>query len=447
MPDLLRLNVAFVIGIAIIVVLVLGRSKIHALLALIIASAVMGLVAGLSPLKTIAAIGDGVAGTAKWILLPVSFGVMLGKLLEVSGGAEQMAKAFIRFTGERKSPVALSLTGWVVSLPVFTDTGYIVLNPLAKAMSSKTKINMMYMGLALCLGLWPGCLLAPPTPQPVAMAGLLGVDIGVMTIAGASLSLLLVAIGLLYVRWVSSKISFLPEERGLVVDQQYLERMRKEKLPGALPAFLSVVIPVILLMCSTLSKVVFAEGSVGREFFSFVGEPYVAILIGLLIGMFWLCGGMTSEERLRWMEEALSSAGIVVCITAGGGALGSVVRAAGIADAWAKAMVSWGIPGWLLGFIIATLIKAAQGSAMITGITTATIVAPLLPQLGVSPLLMALSIGCGSLFCSYFNDSLWWVFVRLTGLNVKEGLMAWTGLSVFLWACSLPIVWILSLVL
>ncbi|MGI6575321.1 MAG: hypothetical protein ACOX3A_05680 [bacterium] len=121
------------------------------------------------------------------------------------------------------------------------------------------------------------------------------------------------------------------------------------------------------------------------------------------------------------MEEGLSSAGIVVCITAGGGALGSVVRTAGISNMWAETLATYGIPAWMLGFVIAMLVKVAQGSAMTTGIVTSAIVAPMLPALGISPLMMALAICCGSLFCSYFNDSLWWVIVRLTGFTVKEG--------------------------
>ncbi|MCR4442473.1 MAG: SLC13 family permease [Peptococcaceae bacterium] len=456
MSNVLQLNLAFALGIITIIYLVLGKPKIHALVGLIIASVLMGLASGLGFEKTITAIGDGVAATAKWILLPVSFGVMLGKLLEVTGAAQKMAEAFIRFTGEKRAPWALAFTGWIVSFPVFTDTGYIILNPLAKALSQKTKINMLYMGLALCLGLWPACLMAPPTPQPVAVAATLGIDIGVMTIAGGLMSFVLICIGMLYVKWISSKISFLPSDRGLIIDERYKEvaagadistiatEEKAYRKPGAVAAFMCIVIPVILLMTSTFAKVVFPKGHLAIQVFGFIGEPYIAILIGVLMSMYWLASSMSSETRLKWMEEALSSAGMVVCITAAGGALGSVVRAAGIANTWGKLMVEWGIPAWVLGFVIATLIKAAQGSAMTTGITTSAIVAPLIPSLGIHPLMMALAIGCGSLFCSYFNDSLWWVFVRLTGLDMKEGLKAWTGLSVFLWAASIPLLIILS---
>lgn len=457
MSNVLQLNLAFALGIATIIYLVLGKPKIHALVSIIIASALVGIASGLGFEKTITAIGDGVAGTAKWVLLPVSFGVMLGKLLEVTGAAQKMAEAFIRYTGEKRAPWALALTGWLVSFPVFTDTGYIILSPLAKALSQKTKTNMLYMGLALALGLWPACLMAPPTPQPVAVAATLGVDIGVMTLAGGLMSLVLIFIGMFYVKWISKKINFLPQERGLVIEERYQEMAAgadiatlttpTKKGAGAWAAFLCIIIPVILLMTATFAKVIFPKGHFAITVFDFVGTPYVAILIGVLMCMFWLAGAMGAEQRLRWMEDAMSGAGMVVCITAAGGALGSVVRAAGIANTWAKVMVEWGLPAWVLGFAIATLIKVAQGSAMITGITTSAIVAPLLPSLGVDPLLMALAIGCGSLFCSYFNDSLWWVFVRLTGLDIKEGLMAWTGLSVFLWASSIPILYILSFIL
>ena len=399
---------------------------------------------------------DGVAATANGYFSR-EFWRYVGKLLEVTGAAQRMAEVFIRYTGEKRSPWALAFTGWIVAFPVFTDTGYIILNPIAKALSQKTKINMLYMGLALCLGLWPACLMAPPTPQPVAVAATLGVDIGVMTMAGGLLSLVLVIVGMIYVKWISTKISFMPSDRGLIIEDRYQElaagadiatiAAKKETsyMPGAFAAFMCIVIPVILLMTSTLASVVFPKGHFAVKFFGFIGTPYIAILIGVLMSMYWLATRMTAEERLNWMEGALSSAGMVVCITAAGGALGSVVKAAGIANTWGNLMIEWGIPAWVLGFVIATLIKVAQGSAMTSGITTSAIVAPLVPALGVNPLMMALAICCGSLFCSYFNDSLWWVFVRLTGLDMKEGLMAWTGLSIFVWLSSIPVLFILSL--
>ncbi|MGI6604119.1 MAG: GntP family permease [bacterium] len=445
------------VGIALIVLLVLGKPRIHALVGMVIATIVMGFLAGLDATAIGDAILDGVAGTCKNILLPVSFGVMLGKLLEVTGGARSMAEAFIRVTGEQRSPWALALSGWLVAFPVFTDTGYIILNPLAKALSHRTRINMLYMGLALCLGLWPACLMAPPTPQPVAVAQALGVDMGLMTLGGGLFSLAIIVIGMIYVKWISNKIHFLPEDRGLTIDTKYLDNSSSEvsataergtiRTPSATAAILCILIPVILLMTATLSKVVFPADSLPVVVFGFIGTPFVAILIGLLMAMYWLSAGMPAETRLKWMESALSEAGVVVCITAAGGALGGVVKAAGIANTWANAMIAWGLPAWLLGFIIATLVKAAQGSAMISGVTAASIIGPLMPQLATNPLLMALAICSGAMFCSYFNDSLWWVFVRLTGLTMKEGLQAWTGLSIFCWAMSLPLLFLLSFVL
>ncbi|MGI6575323.1 MAG: GntP family permease [bacterium] len=190
MSQIFQFNLAFIVGIVITVYLVLGPPKFHVLIALVISAATMGLIAGLTPQETVNAIGSGVGGTATWILLPVSFGVMLGKLLEVTGGAQKMAAVFLELVGEKRSGLALALTGWLVAFPVFTDTGYIILNPLAKALSSRTKVNMAYLGLALAVGLFPTNALAPPTPQPVAVAGTLGVDLGAMVIAGGIVGLL-----------------------------------------------------------------------------------------------------------------------------------------------------------------------------------------------------------------------------------------------------------------
>jgi GntP family gluconate:H+ symporter len=364
MSQIFQFNLAFIVGIVITVYLVLGPPKFHVLIALVISAATMGLIAGLTPQETVNAIGSGVGGTATWILLPVSFGVMLGKLLEVTGGAQKMAAVFLELVGEKRSGLALALTGWLVAFPVFTDTGYIILNPLAKALSSRSKVNMAYLGLALAVGLFPTNALAPPTPQPVAVAGTLGVDLGAMVIAGGIVGLILVLLSFIYINWVTKRISFLPEERGLVVEEHVLdeETLMKER-KGALPAFLSIIIPVVLLLANTLSSAVLEEGTM-RSFFTFIGQPYIAILIGLLYAMYALTGNMDKEERLKWMEEGLSSAGIVVCITAGGGALGSVVRTAGISNMWAETLVTYGIPAWMLGFVIAMLVKVAQGSAM-----------------------------------------------------------------------------------
>jgi gluconate:H+ symporter, GntP family len=487
-----QLLLALVLGIATIVVLVL-RTRLDAFVALLIAALVTGFVAGSPVGETITAITTGFGNTLASIGIVIGLGVAIGKVLEVSGAADALARAFVRALGKGREPWAMASTGAVVSIPVFCDSGYVIMNPLARSIARRIKGRYVTLALALGCGMTLTHHLVPPTPGPLGVAGILGADLGGLILAGLVFSLLLLPIVILYATWMGPKLESEISEpvRAAVyagapatgsvssggsgtVDTPLGEPLEEDPAhqlgtppPGAGPhrvglalASLPLLVPLALIVLNTVTTAIDrnAQGALGPDdeyvpsgiasVMAFIGNPVVALVIGIVLAVYLLLPRWTPRKQVHsWLADAAASAGLIILITGAGGALGQVLRSSGVGDALAEAVAGIALPSVLVPFLIASLVRVAQGSGTVAMITAASVTAPLVDTLGLSPLLAALACCAGSMVFSYFNDSYFWVVTRFTGLEGTAALRGWSGITTAVWAGSLPLLLVASLFL
>lgn len=433
-----------VIGVIVLVFLVV-RTKVHAFPALIIAASIVGLVGGLAPTDVAEAITTGFGNTLAVIGLVIGFAVMLGKILEAAGASERLAYSFLRLFGRRREELSLSFTGYVVSIPVFVDSAFVILSPLARALSGKTGKSAVALGVALAVGLSATHHAVPPTPGPLAVAGIYGVDVGAMILWGLVLSIPLVFAGVAYAKWIGHRIYQLPSDEPEQEwyrpeeTQSYSETDTDDSddnLPSLTMSVAPIAVPIILILGNTtLSALELSSGIFG--YIQFLGNPVIAVGLGLIIAIYGLYGHASRRDTLDKMEEGLRSAGIILVVTGAGGALGNVLRESGAGDYMGELIAGTGLPAIMLPFVIASIVRFIQGSGTVAMITGASISAPIIGGLDVNLVLAAQAACLGALVFSYFNDSLFWVVNRLLGIkDVKEQILVWSVPTTVIWAVA-----------
>ena len=442
MSSELQALIGLVIGVAVLIFLVV-RTKVHAFPALIIAASIVGLAGGLAPADVAEAITAGFGDTLAVIGLVIGFAVMLGKILEASGASEQLAYSFLRWLGRRKEEWAMALTGYVVSVPVFVDSAFVILTPLAKALSGRTGKSVIALGVALGIGLTATHHAVPPTPGPLAVAGIYGVDVGLMIIWGLIFGIGIVITGVLYGKWIGQRIYQLPDEDGdwyRPEERQTYQETSEEEAQQELPSFAfslaPILVPIVLIfMNTTLGALGLESGIFG--YIQFLGNPVIAVGLGLLIAIYGLYGHARRRDALDTMEDGLRSAGIILVVTGSGGALGNVLRESGAGEYMGELVAGTGLPAILLPFVIASLVRLIQGSGTVAMITGASISAPIVSGLDVNMVLAAQAACLGSMVFSYFNDSMFWVVNRMLGIKeVKEQILIWSVPTTLVWAVA-----------
>ncbi|MDQ4051907.1 MAG: GntP family permease [Actinomycetota bacterium] len=482
----LQLLAALVIGIATIVVLVLA-TRLDAFAALLIAALVTGFVAGSHPVDTIDSIVAGFGTTLGNIGIVIGLGVAVGKILEVSGGADALARTFLRAFGKGREPWAMGTTGALVSIPVFCDSGYVIMNPLARSIARAKQGGYVTIALALGCGMTLTHHLVPPTPGPLGVAGILGTDLGALILAGLVFAILLLPVVVTYAKWIGPRLEddVVPAVRAAVYESAAAATgaghraggtatlTSGEEPPGAAPdtsalgvsptgqphrlgaavASLPLLVPLLLIVANTVATAIDknSKGVLGpedpydpapwAEVLLFIGHPVVALLIGLVLAVYVLLPRWTPRAKVTgWLSEAAASAGLILLITGAGGALGQVLRDSGVGDELASAIADLSLPGVLVPFLIATLVRIAQGSGTVAMITAASVSAPLITGLDLSALAAALACCAGSMVFSYFNDSYFWVVTRFTGLDGIAAIKGWSGITTAAWLGSVPLV-------
>lgn len=458
-----QLLAALLIGVAVVVAVILW-TRLDAFIGLLTGALVTGLIAGLAPAEVLTMVTGGFGSTLAGIGIVIALGVMIGKVLEESGGADALAKAFVRLAGKGREDVAMAATGAVVSVPVFCDSGFVILHPLARSLARKYGKPLVVVSLALAGGLSVTHHMVPPTPGPLAAVGLLGADMGLVIVAGTLFSLVLLPVVVVYTRVVGPGLerhldSTLvaaqgggsggagSEGTGVMVDGRDIADEPGDPGIGAFRASVPLLLPLVLIIANTVTTAA-AEGTRLAQVFGVVGEPAVALLIGLVIAVYLLPPrGTRRTTVVGWLTTAAASAGMIVFITGAGGAFGEVLRGSGVGEALAEAVSGWAVPMFLLPFIIASFVRVAQGSGTVAIITSATLSAPIVEAAGMSPTLAVLSACAGSIVFSYFNDSYFWVVTRFTGLSGVPALKMWSGMTTTLWLASLPLLGVAALIL
>ncbi|MEW5570439.1 GntP family permease [Rossellomorea marisflavi] len=441
-----------VVGVILLIFFVV-KTKIHAFLALIISASVTGIIGGMAPDKVVGEISTGFGTTLGSIGVVIGFGVMMGKILELSGAAERLAYSLVKTLGKKKEEWAMAAAGYLISIPIFVDSAFVILNPLVKALSRKTGKSVVGLGVALGVGLVATHHAVPPTPGPLGVAGIFGVDIGMMILSGLIFGLGIIIVGVFYAKWIGKKIYQLPAEEGdefirpskqeAYIEFLELEAERTKDLPSLTKSLMPIVFPILLIFFNTTLTALADAGTVSvnaqlLSYIKFFGNPVIAVGIGLIIAIYTLTNNMKRLDTLDRMEEGIKSSGIILLVTGAGGALGNILRASGSGDYIAEQISQLALPAILVPFLIATIVRLVQGSGTVAMITAASISAPIIAQLDVNLVLAAQACALGAMIFSYFNDSLFWVLNRMLGIkNVKEQILVWSVPTTLAWGVSL----------
>jgi GntP family gluconate:H+ symporter len=439
------------------IIIATTKLNLHPFLALLIAAFGYGILCGKMSLEQIVeSVNAGFGGTIGYIGIVILAGAVIGTFLEKSGGAYKLAESTLKLVGSKNVPLAMSIIGYIVSIPVFCDSAFVILCPLAKALSRKVKISLAASAIALSLGLYATHTMVPPTPGPVAAAGLLEADLGLVILWGAVVSIVALGAGWLFAIKFAAKIYISPEAESHEQDSQHRQVSCGEltaEAPSTLRSVVPIFLPIVLIIARSIGDFPshpFGQGDAAAVI-GFLGQPVVALLVGVFFALL-LPKKLTSEmlSASGWVGQAVVAAATIIIITGCGGAFGKVLQNSGIADV-VKGYLgeSGGLSIWL-PFIIAAALKTAQGSSTVAIITTAGIVAPLLGTLGLeSPTARALAvvaIGAGSMVVSHANDSYFWVVTGLCKMSVKQGYKLQTLGTLIEGGTAAVTLWIISLV-
>lgn len=416
----------FLLLVAVIfIVIATAKLNVHPFLALLIAAFGYGIFSHqLSLNDVISSINQGFGGTIGHIGIVVLAGAVIGTFLEKSGGAYRLADSTLKTVGKKNVPLAMAIIGYIVSIPVFCDSAFVILSPLCKALSRKAKSSLAAGAVALSLGLYATHTMVPPTPGPVAAAGIIGADLGLVILWGGIVSIIALSAGWLFAVKFTSRIQI----DSTTEQEEPDPEMRVLEAPSVLKSIVPILLPIVLILGKSICEFPTRPLGSGRgaEIICFIGQPVVALLIGVFLS--FLLPKKLSKEMLSssgWVGQAVLSAATIIIITGCGGAFGKVLQNSGI-DKVVKGYLgqSVGLSIWL-PFMIAAALKTAQGSSTVAIVTTAGIVSPLLPTLGLetamAKALVVVAIGAGSMVVSHANDSYFWVVTGLSGMTVKQG--------------------------
>ena len=442
--DPTRLIIAAVAGLILLLVLII-RFRWQAMIAILVGAITIGLAAGMPFEQIVASVNDGMGNTLKGIALLVGLGSMFGAILEISGGAQTLAVTMVNRFGDRKAAWALGITGLVIAMPVFFDAGLIILIPLAFSLAKRTSRSSLYYAIPLLAGLAVGHAFIPPTPGPVLVATMLGVDLGWVIIVGLVCGFFaMIVAGPVWGAYCGKKY-FIPVPEH-VASQPDIDT---SKLPSFATVVLIILIPLVLIILKSVAGVVDAMAPM-REVINFLGEPFVALTIATLVAMFMLGyrNGYSSKELERVMTKSLEPVGLILLVTACGGVLRYILQYSGLGEIIGGAVASASLPMVVVAFVVAALVRISVGSATVAMTMAAGIIAAMPEIASLSPLHLACitaSIAGGATVCSHFNDSGFWLVKTLVGMDEKTTLRTWTVMETLVGATGFIVALVISI--
>jgi len=422
-------------------VLMITWGKINPFLAFLIVSIAAGLLLGIPFDQVVTSVQKGIGDTLGSLVIIIALGAMLGKLVADSGAAQKIAAVMMAAFGEKNIQWALVVTGFIVGIPLFYGVGFVLLVPLIFSVVYQYKLPAVYIGLPMLAALSVTFGFLPPHPAPTALAVQFQANIGLTLIYGLIISVPAIIIAGPVFAKTLKKIHSEPLEtfRG--------KTLPTERLPGGVSSFLSALLPVFLLMISTLLLQVIAKDSMVGRIISFAGDPAVVMIIALAVATYTLGvkQGITIRNVMVIYADAVKEIAVILLIIGSAGALKQVLTDSDVSEHIASQLNGVNIPPLVLAWIIAAIIRICIGSATVAGLTTAGILAPIITASHVNPCLMVLSIGAGSLACSHVNDSGFWMFKEYFNLSLKDTFRSWTLMESIISVVGLAGVLILNL--
>jgi GntP family gluconate:H+ symporter len=437
-PSFLQVMLALLAGITTIVWLT-ARLRVHPFFALLLASFIVGLMVQLPAADIMNTMKEGFGNIMRSLGFIIVLGTALGVTLERNGSTTVMANYILKKIGKKYPALAMSFTGFVVGLPIFCDSGFIVLSGLNSTLAKRTGVPVIIMAVSMATGLYSVHCLIPPHPGAAAAAGIIGVSYGKLILVGILVAIPAMIVGYVYAVYAGKKIKVVQQE-------EKTETATDITLPSVLRAFLPVVVPILLIAAKSI-----LAGSVHGIWinFLFLGDPVIALAIGVILALS-ANKSWNGKKVNSWLQESAEKAGGILVIIGAGGAFGAVLAATKIGDHFSTVLPLAGM-GILFPFLLTSVLKTAQGSSTVAIITAASIVQPLLPVLGFvdpdSRLLCVLAMGAGSMMVSHANDAYFWVIAKFERIEMTTMFKVYSVATVFMGLTSLLMIYLLSLVL
>ena len=448
----IALIIVFILAI-IVMIVAISKFKVHPFLAIMAVSLILAIIAGIPFVDTVTAdgkkisgiptvIGAGFSGTFSSIGIVIILGALIGSVLEKTGAALKLADMVIKVVGKKRPELAIELMGWVVSIPVFCDSGFVILNPIRKALVKRTAVSSVAMTVALSAGLYISHVFIPPTPGPIAAASTLGVVCSIFPLIA----------GLIYAKFIGKKVKSADETGDNAEAAKTYEELVAEygKLPNGFNALAPILVPIILMALGSISSMAGWTGALDIAC-QFLGKPIIALAVGTIFAVIQLATAHKMSDFYNITNETLKTVGPILFVTAAGGVLGKVISSTSMVSYITQHAEVLSAVGIFFPFILAAILKSAQGSSTVAITTTAGILAPLLPVLGlatpVKSVLCVMAIGAGAMTVSHANDSYFWVVTNFGDMTPEQGYKTQTVCTLIMGIASMVEIFILSLFL
>jgi Gnt-I system high-affinity gluconate transporter len=432
----------------VIIVLAIGLQifltykKVSPFLSLLIVALLAGLAFGMQPDTLLKAVKAGVGSTLGDVILIICLGAILGKILELSGAATQIANTLIRSFGKKNIQWAVLLTGFFVGIPLFYNAGFIILVPLIFSIARTAKLPLLYIAIPMAAGLSTTHCFLPPHPGPMFLVGAFKADLGKTLMYGLAIAIPVVIIaGPLLGRFLRRLNIPIPPQDKIETEEK--------KLPGVFESFMLALLPVLLIAIAVVANTFFPGESIVKKVILFIGDATIALLLSVLLAVFFLgiAKGRSMQQVMQWLNDSISGVAVILLIITAGGVFKQVLIDSGTADYITSFSTQWNIHPLLFAWLITALLRVAIGSATVAGITAAGIVSPLLATGTVSPELLVLAVGTGSVFGSHVNDSGFWIFKEFFQISLKQTFLSWTVMETLISILGLVGVMVLSAVI
>lgn len=425
----------------VLLVLLITWGKTNAFLAFLIVSLLAGWMLGIPVNKLAGAVEKGMGDTLGSLTAVIMMGAMLGKLVAESGAAQQIASSLMKIFGAKYIQWALMITGFIIGIPLFYNVGFVLMVPLIFSVAYQFKLPAVYIGLPMLASLSVTHGYLPPHPAPAALVQQFNANMGLTLLYGLAVAIpAIIVAGPIFAKTLKNIVA-----NPLKTFQQ--DVIPEEKLPGLGISILSSLLPVILLIATTILPYVSSSAGI-INYSAFLGNPMIVMLIAVITATFTLgrSTGMSMKQIMGVYESAVKDVAMILLIIAGAGAFKEVLTVSGVSNDIAKALESWPLHPLLLAWLIACVIRVCIGSATVAGLTTAGIIAPMVAQGKADPNLMVLSIGAGSLMFSHVNDGGFWLFKEYFNLSVKDTLRSWSLMETIVAIVGLAGVMLLSVI-
>ena len=430
-----------ILGICLLLFLILVL-KFNSFLSFVIVSLSVAIAEGMKIGDAVISVENGIGSTLGFIVMILSFGAMLGKLVSESGAAQQITGKLVKAFGKRNIQWALMLTGFIVGISMFYEVAFFIMIPLIFTVAAATELPLLYVGLPMLAALSVTHGYLPPHPAPIAIAAMFHADIGKTLIYGIIVAIPAIIVSGPILSRAVSKINARPLQEFIIS-----KPLNDNELPGFWTSFFSALLPVILITISTVAGFLLPEDNIIRKVLGYVGNPVIAMLVSVLFAVITLglARGRKIGDIMNSLTHSVVSLTVIMLLIAGAGALKQVLVDSGVSRYIGALLSHSTLSPLFLGWLIATIMRFCVGSATVAGITTAGIIFPLIAVTGVKPELMVLAIGSGSLMLGHVNDSGFWLFKEYFNLSIKDTLKSWTVMETSIGISGLIGVMVLSL--